>query len=153
MRLRQYLTELFSTKVNITIGRQQKDIFDASFVVGNYDYEFEAYNTEKTMGGYKVWDILFRRVNPMGMSEYMLTGDLDTKEVMAVFSGVKQAGELFLKKYKPDIFIFQAWKKEPKRVQMYKNLAKYISKWFPQYEYEGEIDFEESAVTFAWYKK
>ena len=153
MRLKNYITELFTTKVDVKITNQDRDYFTVLFDVGDYNYEFQAQVITPPDWEREVWAISFRRIDVMGMPEYALTKDLDTKEVMTVFSGVKKSGELFLRKYKPDIFVFSAWKKEPKRIQVYKDLIKYINKWFPQYKYNPNYEGDENEVTFAWVKK
>jgi hypothetical protein len=127
MRLQNYLTEIFDTKVDIKVITSSKITFSATFTVDDIKYQFDAENLKSTGADIKqYWDVTFRRFGAVFQSPFDAVGNLETKEVLSVFSAVKTAMLIFLKKYKPETWLFSAKEKESSRVKLYDKFAKII---------------------------
>jgi hypothetical protein len=138
MRLQLYLTELFNTKVKLNIKKDTTDKFHASFEVpfevytkygDSYEDEHQYYFVahKDPYDKYRFWEVAFYRVNDKGNSAMGITGDLDAKQAIKVFSGVKQAFEIWFKKNDPGSFGFSSKEDEIKRTKIYHKFAKQIA--------------------------
>jgi hypothetical protein len=124
MRLQHYITELFDTKVDIKIVKQNPSMCIYEFTIKELKYSFKA---DKYRG---TWEILF--VSDVGIS---ITG---TGNAIQVFAAIAKCLNIFLKKYKPMVFWFSA--KEPSRKKLYLKMSKLITK---KYSYKFKTESED----------
>lgn len=128
MRFLQYLNELFTTKMNVQVVSKKPHSFESKFFVGDVAYWFNAFKDQ-----FDAWEVEFVRDDPQAGFTMDILSKVDKKDVLMVFSGVKQAFEFFLKTYKPDGFRFYA--KEAKRKPLYRRFAKQL-KQTTDYDFE-----------------
>ena len=129
--------------------------FATEFSVNDYKYEFNAFNTATPLtpdiGG---WEISFARMQGNDILSHKLSGDLDLKATLKVFSGVKKSIEAWVKWLKTESdfqdddlhFYFTGKAEEASRVKIYNKFAKQIAKslklkvtksmWFGEFKWE-----------------
>jgi hypothetical protein len=125
MRLQNYLTELFDTKVKIDYHENSLDKFVSSFSVDDKKFGVTI-QIQYDVGTKDDWQILFFRYdsdNPLS-----LLGDLTPKQTLAVFSAVKQSVLKWHNARKPKMFFFTAKSTEKSRVKIYGQFAKAMAK-------------------------
>jgi hypothetical protein len=120
-----YLTELFNTNVPVKVDGTwpTRSSYLTSFYVNDMKFVWSAKPSEGVI------EISFVRI-PGG---YYALNDLDLKDTLAVFSGVKKSFELWHKWYEKeigpiDIFKFAANENESSRVKIYQKFAKQVAK-------------------------
>ena len=123
MRLKQYINELFDTKVDIKVDWQDTSSLRYVFTINDNEYFF----TADTYKQKEAWEIWFALKGVEGGSEITNTGN-----ATQVFAAVSKCMDMFMKKVKPDAFYFSA--KEPSRIKLYKRFSKLFIKKHKKYE-------------------
>jgi hypothetical protein len=126
MRLQQYITELFDTKVDIKVEKQTMSADIYTFVIDDIEYSFHARNEKGT------WEIAFSQYEGIG-----ITGSGNAPQV---FAAISKCLDMFLKKYKPMEFWFSA--KEPSRRKLYKRFAKLITRKYRAYDFRMDKAYD-----------
>jgi len=122
MKLKDYLTEIFTTDVPLKIEdyTKQSGQWIAKFSVGDIDYVFNAKIMNQVQD---IWELTFWvETREYSFSRYGLTG---TGNAAAVMAAVIKAFKIFIKKFSPATFWFEA--KEESRQKLYDRLSKYIT--------------------------
>jgi hypothetical protein len=118
------MQELFDTKVALKVVQNIDKGFKAEFKVD--DFKFLVFmRADMIPQGH--WEIIFFRVD--GTSYDMnLLGDLNAKQTLTVFSGVKSAVMKWIGERDPVAFYFSAKEDEGSRVKLYDKFAKIMGK-------------------------
>jgi hypothetical protein len=136
MKLKKYLTELATTKIDIYDKGKSKTHWYIYFktpsgakylvnalkfspVTNNYIFTFQLLDSEDDEIGY--------------MKNVHLK---DKKEVFAVFSGVAQAFDIFVKEMKPDIISIEA--NEARKTALYSKFIDHVTRKYPYRAEEEE---------------
>ncbi len=144
MRLRNYINESLTSKLDsFEVQTSQKWVFSTMFRTDTLTFYFEA-----TFGrGY--WEIAFTRYDhEKKKSIFKTTSDTSKKETLQVFTGVKKSLELFLKKYDPEEFEFQAQDKA--HIKAYDTMSRLIAK---KAGYEVDAQAYGNTVEYHFVKK
>lgn len=130
MRFRQYyINEVFDSKLeSFDIQTQNASTFQTHFRTETLEFYFVADLIESEYGDN--WEVEFYRYEahrPIGKrGQWGTLKDVSQKEAFQVFSGVRKSLETFIKKYKPERFVFNA--EDPAHQKAYDTLSKVISK-------------------------
>ena len=146
---RQILNELFDSKIDVEVLASTHRKYNATFEIETdddmtMDYVFQAvkYTTIEN-ASVSQWQLsFFRKIGPSA-SLFDAQNDLTKGETLQVFSGIKTAMLMFMKKYNPERISFSAKSSESSRVKLYKKFAKMIAKKFKFDLLTGSDDGEE----------
>ena len=136
MKFKQYINELFDTKVPIKIDWQELSDLRYSFIIDDLKYTFDANNEKGT------WEVVFT-LRVKGANSTSITG---TGNAPQVFAAVNKCLSIFLKKFKPYQFWFTA--KEPSRKKLYKMMSKHITRKYP-YVFRTEDQYGDEVFIFT----
>ena len=129
----EYITELFDKMVDVRVDVEKRNEFISYFQTSAHEFYFQADLIESDYGNR--WIVTFSRYGGGAIGhQYNTLSDLDTKEALEVFSGVRKSLELFLDKYKPKVFVFEA--EDDSHRKVYEKMAEQIKK---RYGYRGQI--------------
>lgn len=123
MKLRDHLTELFTSKVDVKVDIDNNKYFRTVWNVNNTEYIFfaEFHQTELKVDNKVVqgtWEMSFGTTSGVPI--------LDTKGVLTVWNGAIESFKRFIKARKPEYFIFQA--SRGKLMKLYDRFSKHIVK-------------------------
>jgi hypothetical protein len=138
MRFKEYITELFDTKVKVTTFSDTSSVYIIEFEAEGIIYHAAFYKKGR-LGGY---EILFAPERSLRSDKPLdkVIGNLNTKEVLAVFSGVRQAVEKFIKEKDPKVFYFSP--EHSKLKPIYDKFVKELKRRLKNYKYEFRSGYE-----------
>jgi len=134
MKFKQYINELFDTKVDVEVVKERPNHCIYSFTIKGLKYKFSG-EFMRDMNNIGEWQLMF--VSDMGLG---ITG---SGNALQVFAAVGKCIDMFLKKYKPERFAFTA--KEESRKKLYLKMSKLITKKYP-YVYRTEGEYKDDEV-------
>lgn len=142
MRLKQYLNELFDTKVKVSTFSDTSSVHIIEFEAEGIIYHVAFYKNQNQYGRLggddpnTEYEILFAPEKSLRPDKPIdkVIGNLNTKEVLAVFSGVRQAVEKFIKEKDPRVFYFSP--EHSKLKPIYDKFVKELKRRLKNYKYE-----------------
>ena len=143
------LTEIMNTKVNVKVTDDSVEDgeYTTRFAVGEKIFFFNA-----AISDFDLWEVSFTRMIDNSKLVFSVLNDLDLKETLAVFSGVKKSMEMWIKAMdkagEPLEFVFTSKQEESSRAKLYDKFAKTISKKLkiPFTRETGMVNGEKSVI-------
>ena len=139
MRLKQYLNELFNTKVKLSSIKGSEISYVTKYETQGIKMQVTFHQNQNMFGRldgddpYSEYEIMFEPTN--GQIQ-----NLDMKQVISVFSGVKQAVEKFIKEKDPVLFYFSP--EHTKLKPIYDKFVKELKRKLKGYEYKLKDGYE-----------
>ena len=123
MKFENYITELFTGRVDVKVDMDNNKYFRTVWNVNNTEYIFFA---EYDSNSLKVKDKIVQGTWEMSFGTVTGLPILDTKGVLAVLNGAMESFKRFIKARQPEYFIFQA--SRGKLRKLYDRFSKQIVK-------------------------